>query len=76
MGNWKLESHGQVALATFTRPPRNLMDTASMTELEQLLNEVAQSEAVVLVITGGVEGYFIAHADLEDLQKFARREQV
>jgi enoyl-CoA hydratase/carnithine racemase len=74
---WNLERRDQVAVATFSRPPRNLMSMAAMGELETLLGEVAEDDAItVLVITGGVPGFFIAHADLDDLVALGRGEQV
>ncbi len=76
MGNWSLDIHGKVAVLTFTRPPRNLMDMASMTELVGHLESLAgrSDEVTVVMLTGGVDGYFIAHADLDDLAKVARGE--
>jgi len=66
-----------VAVATFERPPRNFMSFAAMGELEQVAVEVAQDEDVrVLVLTGGVPGYFVAHADLDDLARLGRGEEV
>ncbi len=48
-----------------------------MGELERLLGEVAADASVnVLVLTGGVPGYFVAHADLDDLAALGRGEQV
>jgi enoyl-CoA hydratase len=77
MSTWKLQRHGTVALATFSRPPRNLMSMAAMTELESLLGEIASDETLnVLVLTGGVPGFFVAHADLEDLMRLGRGEAV
>jgi enoyl-CoA hydratase/carnithine racemase len=77
---WALERHppeGKVALATFRRPPRNLMSMAAMTELEGLLGEVAGDESIqVLVLTGGVPGYFVAHADVEDLARLGAGQPV
>jgi len=74
---WNLERRDRVAVATFSRPPRNLMSMAAMGELETLLGEVAEDDAVtVLVITGGVPGFFVAHADLDDLAALGRGEQV
>jgi enoyl-CoA hydratase len=64
--------HGAVAVATFARPPRNLMSFVAMGELESVLTELSRDDAVnVVVITGGVPGYFIAHADLNDLTAIA-----
>ena len=76
MGNWVLEAHEKVAVLTFTRPPRNLMDMASMTELVVLLEDIATrtDEFNVVMLTGGVDSYFIAHADLDDLAKIAQGE--
>ena len=76
MGNWTLDARGKVALLTFTRPPRNLMDMKSMTELADLLDDLATrtDEFTVVMLTGGVDGFFIAHADLDDLAKIAHGE--
>lgn len=72
-----VERHGAVAVATFTRPPRNLMSMAAMTELEGVVDGIADDESVtVLIITGGVDGYFIAHADLGDLAQLGTGEPV
>jgi enoyl-CoA hydratase len=77
MDHWTLERHDSIALATFSRPPRNLMSMHAMGELEQLVEEVAGDDSVhVLVITGGVPGYFVAHADLDDLAALGRGEPV
>jgi enoyl-CoA hydratase len=77
MSTWELQRRGSVALATFTRPPRNLMSMAAMTELEALLRVVAADDSLnVLVLTGGIPGFFVAHADLEDLIRLGRGEAV
>jgi enoyl-CoA hydratase/carnithine racemase len=77
MTTWTLTRHGATALATFARPPRNLMSMAAMTELEAVLDVVAADESItVLVLTGGVPGYFVAHADLDDLSAMGRGEPV
>jgi len=74
---WSVEKHERVAVCTFTRPPRNFMSFVAMTELEDVLTRLASDESVsVVVLTGGVPGYFIAHADLDDLAKIGRGEPV
>jgi enoyl-CoA hydratase/carnithine racemase len=77
---WALERRppdGRVAVATFHRPPRNLMSMAAMTELEGLLGEVAADDGIqVLVLTGGVPGFFVAHADVEDLARIGAGQPV
>jgi enoyl-CoA hydratase/carnithine racemase len=75
--HWSLERRGAIALATFSRPPRNLMSMAAMGELEELAGSVAtDSDVAILVLTGGVDGYFVAHADLDDLARLGRGEPV
>lgn len=77
MGYWSVEMRGAVATATFDRPPRNLMSMAAMTELEALLKKVSTDETIsILVLTGGVPDYFVAHADTEDLAALGRGEEV
>lgn len=76
MSNWSVKQHGGVAVLTFTRPPRNYFDFASMTELGDQLEELAgqSDQTQVVMLTGGVDGYFIAHGDLADLQRAGRGE--
>jgi enoyl-CoA hydratase len=70
---WKVDQHGAVAVATFVRPPRNFMSFAAMGELGALLGELAERDDIsVVVLTGGVPGYFVAHADLDDLGRLAQ----
>ncbi len=77
MGNWTLDVEDRVATLTFARPPRNWMDLASMTELADQLEALATrtDDVTVVMLTGGVDGYFIAHADLDDLALFAKGER-
>jgi enoyl-CoA hydratase len=75
--DWSVETSDGIAVATFSRPPRNLMSMAAMGELERLLGDIAADASVnVLVLTGGVPGYFVAHADLDDLAALGRGEPV
>jgi enoyl-CoA hydratase len=81
MSLWSVARHGDgggaIAVATFVRPPRNLMSFLAMTELEQVLTELAADESVaVVVLTGGVPGYFVAHADLDDLRAIGQGQPV
>jgi enoyl-CoA hydratase/carnithine racemase len=77
MGFFAVERRGAISLITFTRPPRNLMNMAAMTELEGVLAAVAEDTSVsVVVLTGGIDGYFVAHADLDDLMRLGRGEAV
>lgn len=77
MGDWTVTTHDRIAVCTFTRPPRNFMSFQAMTELESVLNDLAgDTDVHVVVLTGGVEDYFVAHADLDDLTRIGRGEKV
>jgi enoyl-CoA hydratase/carnithine racemase len=77
MSFWHIERWGTVAVLTFTRPPRNFMSFVAMGELGDRLAELAdRSDISVVVLTGGVPGYFVAHADLDDLSRLGRGEPV
>lgn len=73
MSTWSLDEHGSVAVLTFTRPPRNLMDFASIDELVSHLERLAErsDKISVVVLTGGVDGFFVAHADIAGLIEWA-----
>ena len=75
---WNVDIADRIAVLTFTRPPSNWMSIAAMTELADTLDEIAgrTSDVTVVVLTGGVDGYFIAHADLDDLASLGRGESV
>jgi enoyl-CoA hydratase len=77
MGFWVVEHRDPIAVCTFTRPPRNFMSFAAMTELEGVLRSLQDDASVhVVVLTGGVDDFFVAHADLDDLTKIGRGEPV
>jgi len=75
---WSERRFGRVAVLSFRRPPRNWMNIRSMSELVGHLERLSRAtdEVTVVMLTGGVDGYFIAHADLDDLAKLARGEDV
>lgn len=77
MSYFSLEHRDRTAVLTFDRPPRNLMSMAAMSELESRLTTLAdRSTTNVIVLTGGVPGYFVAHADLDDLAALGRGDEV
>ncbi len=75
---WQETRHGKVAVLTFDRPPKNWMSLRAMTELASCLERLSEQtgDVSVVMLTGGVDGYFIAHADLDDLAKLAKGEDV
>jgi enoyl-CoA hydratase len=79
-GMWEIGRrgpHGEIAIATFTRPPRNLMNFEGMAQLERIIEAVAIDESInLLILTGGVQGYFVGHADIGDLTRLTTREEL
>ena len=71
MLNWTTELHGPVALLMFTRPPQNLVNFAAMIELGDTLEDLAAKtdRVKIVMLTGGVDGVFIDHAELADLAR-------
>jgi enoyl-CoA hydratase/carnithine racemase len=78
MAYWSLDVDGSVAVLTFTRPPENVMSLAAMTELADALDGLAarRGEITVVVLTGGVDGHFIADADRDELVRLGTDEAV
>ncbi len=65
---WHAERRGVVIVLTYTRPPENVIGFADLAELDQALAHCADDDqAQVIILTGGLPGYFIAHADLADV---------
>lgn len=63
---FRTEQSDGILTARIHNPPRNFLRTGMIFELKQLMEDVAKDEAVkVVILTGDVDGYFIAHADLE-----------
>jgi enoyl-CoA hydratase len=73
MSSWSLDEDGRLAVLTFRREPSNWMDFVSMGELADQLAAIAErtDEISVVMLTGGLDGFFIAHADLDDLATLA-----
>ena len=69
---WHAERHDKVAVLTYTRPPENVIGFADLAELDDVLLRWAGDDRTrVIVLTGGLPGYFIAHADLADVAALA-----
>jgi enoyl-CoA hydratase/carnithine racemase len=65
---WASALNGNVAVLTYIRRPENVLSFADLAELEWALRRLAEDEQVtVVVLTGGIEGFFVAHADLADV---------
>ncbi len=60
-----VELRGPVALVTINHPPRNFLRTGMLYELNDVLDGFDRTGVRAAVVTGGVQDYFIAHADLQ-----------
>jgi enoyl-CoA hydratase len=64
----QLEQDGRVLTARYSNPPLNFVTTTFIRELDQLTRSVDQDPSVgAVVLTGGVEGRFLTHADPREL---------
>jgi enoyl-CoA hydratase len=75
---WTVDVVDRIAILSFVRPPKNLMSLAGMIELAELLQGFVErtDDVTVVVLTGGVDGYFVAHADVEELAARGRGDEV
>ena len=65
---WKSTLTDGVVVLTYLRPPENVIGFADLAELDRALMRWADDEqARVIVLTGGIAGTFVAHADLADV---------
>jgi enoyl-CoA hydratase/carnithine racemase len=65
-----------VVTCTLRNPPMNYMNHGMVLELDQLTREVeAEPADRVLLLTGGLDGIFITHYDVSELQILAGRSQ-
>ncbi|MFI6705588.1 enoyl-CoA hydratase/isomerase family protein [Nonomuraea sp. NPDC050478] len=73
MTTWSREDRDGVAVLTYRNPPRNFLTFAALEELDAELARVETTPGIgVVVLTSGVPGYFVAHADLDELAGLSR----
>lgn len=61
-----------VALVTISNPPEGFMNAQTLEELGGVVETLEANDAVrAVVFTGGVDGVFIRHYDVRDLEKMA-----
>jgi enoyl-CoA hydratase/carnithine racemase len=64
----QLEQDGRVLTVRFSCPPLNFVTTAFIRDLDRLTSSVDHDPTVgAVVLTGGVEGRFLTHADPREL---------
>lgn len=75
--NFLVEKSDGVAVLTINRPPANALSMDTLDELEKILNEIENDDAMrVVVLTGTGEKYFSAGADISEFGAFDVREQI
>lgn len=63
-----VENADAIAIVTFNNPPRGYMNAAQVAELGEVVDRLADDNAVRAVIfTGGVPGVFIRHYDVAEI---------
>ncbi|MEV4105418.1 enoyl-CoA hydratase/isomerase family protein [Nonomuraea sp. NPDC049649] len=73
MTMWSREDGDGVAVLTYRNPPRNFLTFAALEELDAELARLETTPGIgVVVLASGVPGYFIAHADLDELAELSR----
>jgi enoyl-CoA hydratase len=62
------EREGRVLTIRLNNPPRNFMTAAMVQELDELTRSLQGDRSIgSVVITGAVDGFFIAHYDVEEI---------
>jgi len=75
--NIKLELDGRLAVLTVDRPQkRNALDTATVAELHQALDEIRAARCGVLIVTGAGDTAFVSGADISSIRERRRDEAL
>jgi enoyl-CoA hydratase len=64
---WSETREDRIVVATYAAPPMSYFTDAAIGELERMIDAWSRSDAAVIVLTGGVEGRFITHFDVDAL---------
>lgn len=67
---FRTDIQNNLAVITYVRPPINMLSFAALEQLEKLLEQLScRDDLSVIMLTGGIEGFFAAHADTEDVMR-------
>jgi enoyl-CoA hydratase len=68
----RLGREGDVVVCAINNPPRNYLNSAIVSELSRLVDDVGADESIrALIITGGVDGIFVTHYAVGELGALA-----
>ena len=74
-GFFKVDLRDHLAQITYARPPINMLSFQALGYLEEILTMLSEREELsVVVLTGGIPGYFAAHADTADVMRMENGE--
>jgi enoyl-CoA hydratase len=76
MTQLSVDLHEAVATVTITNPPLAVMDPGTLAELDALLPRLRQSDVRAVIFTGGVEGFFIRHYSVVELDSAAQGQRA
>lgn len=69
----RLEQNGRVLTVRYSSPPLNFLNMACIRELDRLTSSVDHDATIgAVVLTGGVEGRFLTHADPREFGAFQK----
>ncbi|MFP6696262.1 MAG: enoyl-CoA hydratase/isomerase family protein [Alphaproteobacteria bacterium] len=72
-----IEKDDAVAIVTFTNPPDAYMDSTTVAEITAMLDVVEGDDEVrAVILTGGLDGVFIRHYTIVELEDRGRRLQA
>lgn len=65
---WDEQRQEGIAVATYARPPMNYFTDDAVDQLDAMIDGwAAAADVAVVVLTGGVEGRFVTHFDVEQI---------
>ncbi len=70
---WQQRQEGAVAIATYSAPPMNYFTDEAVEQLDGMIDAWAAGDVAAVVLTGGVDGRFITHFDVDQILRNQER---
>ena len=64
---WAETTEDGIAVATYVNPPMNYFTDAAVAQLDELIDGWSAGSVPAIVLTGGVEGRFVTHFDVDQI---------